>query len=209
MIWLTSDTHFGHLNIIKYKNRVDFLDEQEKLLVGQGHVNQSMLEKMDETFIDAINRHVAPHHSLWHLGDFAFSRKKQEYYERCKYYRSRINCRNVSLVIGNHDRPDKLNGLFSFVGHIGEIKYNKMNFVLCHYPMVTYNRSHYGAYHFYGHAHGELESFMDRILPGRRSMDVGIDFIFKEFGEYRPISIDEAVEYIEKRNKSRAEQKEK
>jgi calcineurin-like phosphoesterase family protein len=42
--------------------------------------------------------------------------------------------------------------------------------VLCHYAMRVWSRSHYGAWHLYGHSHGSLED-----LPTSLSFDVGID----------------------------------
>jgi hypothetical protein len=37
---------------------------------------------------------------------------------------------------------------------------------------------------------------MDRMMPGRRAMDVGIDAAFHKFGEYRPFTEDEVLELL-------------
>lgn len=52
----------------------------------------------------------------------------------------------------------------------------------------------------YGHAHGAAEDWLDSQMPGRLSMDVGVDNAFKIFGEYRPISSDEIGELFSSRN---------
>ncbi len=54
--------------------------------------------------------------------------------------------------------------------------------------------SHKGYYHCYGHSHGSLES-----KPWGKSMDVGIDSAYRLFGEYRPFSLEEVVEILDKR----------
>jgi calcineurin-like phosphoesterase family protein len=40
--------------------------------------------------------------------------------------------------------------------------------VLCHYALRVWDCSHYGAWHLYGHSHGELS-------PMGKSLDVGVD----------------------------------
>ena len=54
-IWITSDTHFGHINIIKYCNR-PYADVTE----------------MNNALIANINSQVAPEDTLIHAGDFCF-----------------------------------------------------------------------------------------------------------------------------------------
>jgi hypothetical protein len=39
---------------------------------------------------------------------------------------------------------------------------------------------------------------LDKIFPGRRAMDVGIDSIFRLTGEHRPISLDEILDRLVK-----------
>lgn len=78
-IWVISDTHFGHENIIKYCNR-PFKDTQE----------------MDEILIANWNKLVHPSHHVYHLGDVAMS---QERYLRCV---PRLNG-HKRLILGNHD----------------------------------------------------------------------------------------------------------
>ncbi|MCA9282233.1 MAG: metallophosphoesterase, partial [Phycisphaerales bacterium] len=79
-IYFTADTHFGHANIIKHSRRPF-----------------ASVEEMDAAIIDDINSLVAPHDWLYHLGDFSFRGGNPA------AYRARIRCRNMVLVLGNHD----------------------------------------------------------------------------------------------------------
>lgn len=80
-IWLTSDTHFGHANIIAYSNR-PYTD----------------VEAMNADLIARWNAVVKPSDSVYHLGDFAMGMP-----DRWPEYRAALNGRIV-LVRGNHDR---------------------------------------------------------------------------------------------------------
>ena len=156
-IWFTSDTHFGHANIIKYCDRP-----------------YTSLSEMDESLIENWNKVVRPNDSIYHLGDF--TRGGQE--EAMAYF-SRLNGR-IFVVPGGHDKQWMSKGEYiSKSGHPVEIlsplETIKMSIlgrshliVLCHYSMRVWDRSHYGSWHLYGHSHCGLPTHM-------KSMDVGID----------------------------------
>ena len=78
MIWFTSDTHFGHANIIKYCVRP-----------------WKTVEEMNEALVANWNATVGVRDEVWHLGDFAFREALHDFVPRL---RGRIN-----LVLGNHD----------------------------------------------------------------------------------------------------------
>lgn len=76
-----SDTHFGHLNIIKYCNR-PFLNTLE----------------MDNFIIEKWNKTISKEDRVFFLGDFALTSR-----ERIKELLSIINGYKI-LIIGNHDK---------------------------------------------------------------------------------------------------------
>lgn len=79
--WFTSDTHFGHANIIKYCNRP---------FGGIYH--------MDETLVNNWNAVVGDTDVVYHLGDVALGA-----FDRWDEILTSLNGYKV-LLVGNHDR---------------------------------------------------------------------------------------------------------
>ncbi len=79
-VWLVSDTHFCHANIIKYCNR-PFADVNE----------------MNEKLVENWNSVVKADDIVWCLGDFCFGRK-----ENAESVFPKLNG-SIRLVVGNHD----------------------------------------------------------------------------------------------------------
>lgn len=157
---------------------------------------------MDEHLIQQINACVGEGDILWHLGDFSMyshsKGKNNVYYYRCKGYRDRIKCKTVNIIWGNHD-DRSIWDLFNENYALKELRIGKDRmFVLCHYAMAIWNKSHRGAIHLYGHSHSMAEPWLNRNMPGRKSIDVGVDNAAKILGDYRPWSMDELVAHFDK-----------
>lgn len=82
MIFFTSDTHFSHVNILKYCNR-PFKDT----------------DHMDEEIIRRWNETVSPDDTVFHLGDIALGPIVTSLPKI-----ARLNGRKIA-ILGNHDRP--------------------------------------------------------------------------------------------------------
>lgn len=173
MIWFTADTHFRHANIIRHCDRpFDSVDE------------------MDEVLLRNISECVRPDDTLYHLGDFSMGGRGVD------EIRPRIKCRNLVLILGNHD-PHSSDGTPkpAFAGHFGnvamiiqlkvQIAKETHLIVLCHYAMRTWPRSHQGSWHLHGHSHGTLP-------PAPGALDVGVDC-----HGFRPINVYEVAGKIE------------
>jgi calcineurin-like phosphoesterase family protein len=160
-------------------------------------MSREAISWMNKHLIDQINATVGPDDTLWHLGDFAFA-PKNVYYKECMEYRNRIKCKNVFFVFGNHDNRE-ISNLFTKCYDQICLSINNQMFHLNHYCCAIWNKSHRGAIHLYGHSHSNAEDGLDRIMPGRKSMDVGVDNAKKLLGEYRPFSFCEIIEIMRNR----------
>lgn len=220
-IYLTADTHFGHANIIKYCHR-PFLSLQDQAeLVKQGgrwhdgswkgpkenkyKISPQGVEIQDNTLIDLINATVPASGHLIHMGDFCLAPKDETgwpaYAKRVKAYRDRINCKKISIIWGNHDAPAAITDLFEWSGHKGKIELHKLGIIIvCDHTMgAVWDESHRAALHVYGHTHAEIEDMADKVMPGRRSMDVGVDNAARVLGQYRPFRLQEVTTRLKDR----------
>lgn len=202
-VWFTADTHFGHRRIPLYTKRRFCLSEDENrqldLAWSDGRLSRgpnswvppwSAITKMDQYLIDKINEYVQPDDTLWHLGDFCFGPRNRKIIDHARGYRDRIACKTVNFCWGNHDHSE-IAGAFNRTHERYELRHKGKVIVMSHYAQAVWNRSHRGAWMLYGHSHTTAEAWLDRVMPGRRSIDVGVDNAYKVLGEYRPFSFDE------------------
>ncbi len=195
-VYFTSDLHLGHANIIKYSSRPG-LDEQQQRLLEQGEpfeVDPGAVNRMDALLIDNINSIVGPRDRLWVLGDFCVGQRQPA--QAASQYLNRLVCKDVHLVWGNHDRRS-IAGLFASTQDLVRIRVDGQKIVLCHYAMAVWEGSHRGTWQLYGHSHANAESWLDEHMPGRRSIDVGVDNANRLLGQYRPWSFEEIRSFLE------------
>lgn len=114
MIYFTSDTHFGHANIIQYCSR-PFTD----------------VDHMNETLVQNWNARVGPDDLVYHLGDFCMGNKKIN-----APIRRRLNGK-VIIVKGNHDPKDEVlrDAGFDEIHTRLEIEVDGYKLYLAHIPM--------------------------------------------------------------------------
>lgn len=169
-VWVTSDTHFGHQNILSYENRVD------KLKV-------TTVEEHDEELIRRWNNVVCKDDLVIILGDFSFKKA-----EATNELLKQLNGDKV-LVRGNHDifvddkKFDK--SLFKAIYDYKETKYKGQEIALMHYPIQDFkhqSRETKPAVLLFGHIH----TF--RIEIPKHSYNVGVDV-----NDYYPVSLTTAI----------------
>lgn len=90
-VFIFSDPHYNHKNICLGTTEWD-LNRRNKVR------DFSSLEKMNDTIINNINNCAGINDILICLGDFAFGGVESIY-----AFRSRLICKNIYLVYGNHD----------------------------------------------------------------------------------------------------------
>ena len=119
-VWFTSDLHFGH----------------DKEFVWKARGFNSVAE-MNESIIKNLNMCVNEQDTLYILGDLALCP-----IEEAKYWLSQIKCKNIVVIVGNHDTDTrvKLYEELGFKVQFGaRLRYDKYHFFLSHYPTLTAN----------------------------------------------------------------------
>jgi calcineurin-like phosphoesterase family protein len=186
--WIESDTHYYHANIIRYVKRPYIRPgdlDKDGAWVNKA-VGAERATEMTEKMIADHNALVKPDDEVIHLGDFCFGGTQNV----IRLLR-RLNGK-YKFIWGNHDKPLKdfatvidyypdLKDRIQFLGGLHEIQIEGQQIVLCHYAMRTWNKSHRGAWHLYGHSHGTLPDD-----PNSMSFDVGVDC-----HGLKPVSIDQ------------------
>lgn len=178
-VFFTSDTHFGHKNIIRGTSNWEDKSSCRPF---------DSIKKHDETLIQNWNKVVGYNSIVYHLGDLTFN------YREIENTLKRLNG-YIVLLPGNHDDLRKLRDLknkcrFDICEQLKEIKIDNQKLVLCHYAMKVWNNCHRGSYHLYGHSHGSLPDD-----PNSLSIDVGVDC-----HNFSPISYEQVVEIMSKKN---------
>ena len=147
----------------------------------------SSVEEMDAELIRRWNEKVGPKDRVYHLGDFSFHNAK-----KTREIRNQLNG-EICLILGNHDKiiTGSLKGIFSWVKEYYELSLDSQKVVLCHFPLLTWNKCHYGSWHLHGHCHGSLNP--PAPLDKQRRMDIGVD----TNPDYAPYSWDQVKSFME------------
>jgi calcineurin-like phosphoesterase family protein len=141
---------------------------------------------MNEALIENWNSVVQPDDEVWHLGDFCMGGT------RPKDWLPRLNG-NVHLIRGNHDPHVEDQG-FASVQNYKELKINGRKITLLHFPMRSWNGSHKGTWHLFGHVHGTMT-----VAHGRKgvkdalAIDAGVDC-----HNYPPVSFEQVSRMMDK-----------
>ena len=178
-LFFTSDTHFGHNNIIKYCHR-PYKDVFE----------------MNTLLVKNWNKKVPRDAVIFHLGDFALGTNSKQTDELLHTLHG-----TKYLIKGNHEKSalqksyirDLWEGIYDIAEIFipdDEITYKEQHIVMCHYPMIVWNASHRGSWQLFGHVHGGLSN--KGILNHKPTqLDVGVDS-----HDFTPISYQEVKEII-------------
>ena len=171
MLYFISDTHFNHLNIIKYCDR-PFKN----------------IEEMNETIINNWNKTVKENDEIYHLGDLALGRK-ENFYNVAK----RLNGKKY-LIRGNHDRWS-INTYEKFGFKIlknAPIILEKFKLLLSHTPTPD-KQIPEGYINLHGHIHNKslydcIEKYNPSMYTITRHINVSCDVT-----DFTPISIEKLL----------------
>ena len=146
MIFFTSDTHFGHRNVLKYTDRPGWLSKPNE-------PTDYDVRCMNNLLIDNWNLTVSPDDTVYHLGDFALGPKALH-----PEYRAKLNGKIV-LILGNHDIYKKIHDVgFSEIHPELKLVVDGVKLFLRHYPLGGFagdEKEWFGDYDYRlcGHVH--------------------------------------------------------
>jgi calcineurin-like phosphoesterase family protein len=160
-IFVISDTHFSHSNILKFTG----LDGQ----LVRPEFNS--VEEMDELMIENWNKTVRDNDIVYHLGDVYFNKGHTNL--------SRLRGRK-RLILGNHDNGKSMYLQNTFQKIMMWRMFPEFNIVMSHVPIHESSlNTEKCAYNVHGHIH-------EKNSPSDRHINVSVEKI-----NYTPISIDE------------------
>ena len=172
-VWFTADTHYWHSNIIEFSNRP-----------------YGSLEQMHHELIGNWNTVVQPDDEVFHLGDVSFGSRNMT-----MPILEALNGR-IRFIQGNHDKkswvrdsrdlqlPPLYERTFQWGDHTQKV-------VMCHFPLLTWNRAAHGSWMLHGHSHGS----MDQRNAQTKRLDVGVD----GRAMYFPIGLAEIASVMQER----------
>ena len=134
-IWIVSDTHFGHANILKFKHT------DGSLIRGQRF---SSVEEMDEHMIERWNSVVRHGDKVYHLGD-VFMGDGHSALKRLNGHKR--------LILGNHDNVKSPYLYNSFQKILMWRQFPEFNCVLSHAPLHESSLGFKVQYNVHGHTH--------------------------------------------------------
>lgn len=146
MLYVTSDLHLGHWNVVKYcKRPFHSIDEHDRAIIS----NWNNIVNKDDTVIIC--------------GDFAFKNHN--------HYITALKGKKI-LILGNHDKmsQDCLKNFTAVYPGLYRTRIENQDVTFCHYAMQTWASSCHGSFLVYGHSHGRIKEFEDKF-----SFDCGID----------------------------------
>lgn len=169
-IFLASDYHFGHSNLLTFKR-----SDGTPLRVFDD------VDHMNEYMVMQHNRVVGPNDKIYMLGDIALSKKYLPIL-------ARMNGEKV-LIKGNHDL-DKASEYLKYFKDI-RASHQLDGMLLTHIPIHPESLSRWKA-NIHGHLHANRVMTSFSMLPDHRYISVCVE----QLDDYTPISLEEIKKRI-------------
>lgn len=169
MFFFTSDTHFGHENILKFCNRPF-----------------SSVEEMNEALIANWNAKVRGNDTVFILGDMFFRIADAEPILMRLKGKKR-------LILGNHDgswvKKLDLGRYFESIDDFLVTSDGQHGLTLCHYPLLTWAHQK-RTYMVHGHIHNDTTSDYWPLIAARdHVLNAGCDV-----NHFEPVTFEEMAE---------------
>lgn len=176
-VYFTSDTHFGHKNILQFCNRP-----------------WESIEEMNEAIIENWNKTVKKNDIVFHLGDVQLGGGNQ----LMDSIFPRLNG-HIILIIGNHDPHNLKPRHIEMIDDCHEqltVVIDGITCVLTHCPSGIPGKDKYKQFNLHGHLHSIKDKPQEEcsVKLYENHYDVGVDN-----NDFKPISFNEIKNIIYKR----------
>ncbi|MFH1055166.1 MAG: 2'-5' RNA ligase family protein [Candidatus Altiarchaeota archaeon] len=166
-LYLISDLHLDHTNIIKYCKR-PFKDVNE----------------MNDTLVENWNKTVKPNDNVIFLGDLSYGRESRG----AEYWLPRLNGK-IRFIEGNHEDVHGVSVKTYPPAHNVFLRYGEQEFLLTHDPAIK--PLGWEGWTIHGHKHNnDLKNF-PFINKDEKTINVSVETI-----EYKPISMNVLVDRL-------------
>lgn len=168
MEWFVSDFHFGHFNILLYDDRPF-----------------ATVKEHDGALLKNVQECVNHSDTLYIVGDLLFGNSN-----RVEYLMTQLPGRKY-YVRGNHDNKKTIKEIKKHtedgtIHDILTVSPHGQPIVLCHYPMITWDKEFHGSWHVHGHDHKTAD-----YGDGKKRFNVAINL-----NNYRPFSFEQLKERL-------------
>lgn len=181
MKYFSSDWHLGHENVIRFSDR-PFKNASE----------------MDDAIISQMLAPLKPSDDFYFLGDMGTNENAIH-----RFFQGLPKKVKVYWILGNHDKQstiERFRNRCHFIGHMYETKLfigagiPRQSITMAHYPMITWNKSHYGAWQLFGHHHAASHGHEEiPVRAGGKQLNVNC-----EFHNYLPVTENNLIEIMKK-----------
>lgn len=159
-IWFTSDQHYDHKKIIEYEKE---------------HRPFATVEEMNEKLIENHNSLIKKNDTVYHLGDFCFSRESI-------WIAKKLNGKH-RLIMGNHDcYPTEL-----YLNCFEKLHGAKFweDCIMTHIPVHELCLVSRSLVNLHGHLHGK------KVMIGAKYIDTGVTSIATPDLNYKCVSVEQ------------------
>ena len=186
-----SDTHF-------FRNVREFDNPYTEKTFYQSRGFETV-DEMNNYIIKKWNEKVSENDTVYHLGDFSNGSLKETI-----DLRDKLNGK-IHLIIGNHDfnllKYKKFIDLFESVKDYDECFINNKKVILCHYPILYYNKNNDEGIMLYGHIHNSFteKNMMKNITKDIKLYSAGMNYscnyinCYCEIFDYKPQTLSELI----------------
>jgi len=167
-IWVISDTHFDHTNIIKYCNRPF-----------------SSVEAMNQTLIHNWIETIKPHDTVYFLGDMASGKDSKN----PRWWASQLSGK-IIWIKGNHDHDIHITSVIDGVEKVilsEIINIHGFEIMLIHNPFDA-RLDNWNSWIIHGHLHNK----QPHINYAERRVNVSVEMI-----NYKPINLASLISKIQ------------